>query len=199
MTDASCGKVLTIYGHGGQDYGSAAPVHGYYPDLDVGMNMALTSGSESSSMGMKCGVGYGANGIFPTNVKAAIFNVVAEELRPEWNASFRCPVTPTTVDKSTCVDAASFGTISGGPQQCATLLPAASAQTGQSVADLCSGWLSQYTLAQMVSTWAPSQKLSYTPPPGYPLDMLAVALCNATCMDVNAGFCWMNGPQKPWC
>ena len=202
LQETSCGKSITVLGHGGQDYGSAAAVHGYFPDLNVGMNLAVTSGSESSPMGMNCSLSYKVQPLFTNSVKYAIFNVVAQELRPAWGDYFSCPELPLKpVDPSKCTDHATFGTFNGVPQYCSIMLPSAAATTKQSVYTLCNTWLGAYTVQDMIDVWGPQYHTKYVPPPGVDKSARAWDLCKGTCMQNGAGPCWVNSKysRTPWC
>jgi hypothetical protein len=194
----ACGH--SYYGHGGLDYGSGAPVNGYFPDLRLGVSIAMNAAYDygSGTCGKKCSVSYKHQPRAQDLVLSEALGVIAAAAGQSSDGCGSVSYDPPPL--SQCVDAPSWGRLDGKPMTCTQILESASRSSKTPIGDLCDGWFSRYTLAMLQHVWAPSIHKVYTPPAGYdPKTTLAVDICRGTCMAHNAGPCWQHAKQEPWC
>ena len=108
----TCG--LVNYGHSGLDYGSGGVVNAYFPELKLGVSIAMTSALQygAATCGKNCSISYEA---LPKISEYVIDDVlatlsVAAGLAPRCAAPSYAPLPPAA-----CEDAPSFGTLNGDP------------------------------------------------------------------------------------
>lgn len=194
----SCGGML-VYGHGGADYGSGAPLGGYIPQLKLGVSFAMTSMPliGASPMGMNCSLRYESLGRATEMAMNDVINVVRQEagLEPA------CPASTYDIPPlSECQDAPSFGKIDFIPMTCGRFVEFAAKMSKQATASvMCSYVFERYTLAEYVEQSRQRHSI-YTPPAGYNVNTTRlVDLCKGTCAAVGAGPCWLRGAAHTWC
>lgn len=192
----TCGG-LTLLGHAGEDFGSGAPVAGFVKELHLGVTLGLTATSGfGGQAGMNCSLGYAGNAHMANMLSDALVPLLAKYAGIETDCSPPSLVPPPL---DTCVDAPSFGVLDGRNTTCDDLLKFSKKYSG---GEICDGWLARETLRSLRDEWAPKAKQTYEPPPGVPLDTVAVELCRGACLGVGAGPCWLNFPLvggRPWC
>lgn len=194
----SCG--LPNYGHAGLDYGSGGIANAYFPDLKLGVSIAIASCmlTGSTVSGMNCSLNYASQpkiGEYLVNDVLALLSTAAG-LEPKCSVPSYDPPDPAD-----CKDAPYFGKIGGSPfpTSCSTMLASASRTSHQPEGTLCDQWLGTQTLSMLEASFAKGGT-SYKPPPGYdPNTTLAIDLCKATCGALGAGPCWLEGKMTAWC
>jgi hypothetical protein len=188
------------YGHGGEDYGSGAPLAFYVPSLKLGVTFAMTAaGTQGGPYGMNCSMSWNTLSRAPSMAMEELFNAVtaAAGLTPGCAAADYSYEVP---DASTCVDAPSFGKLNGTPVPCAWLAQKLAAGYGVGLGVVCNAFLAVHNLAYVRDSWAPSVNATYEPPAGYDAEKTpAIELCKGVCMSASTGPCWLRGPSQPWC
>ena len=191
-----CGKQWV--GHVGLDYGSGSDMNGYFPQLRLGVSMAMNSAVRYGNglAGMNCKYSWDKQRSAFGYAQLEMMNAVFEfgGLEPT------CPPQSYSPPPAAqCVDAPSMGTMPswGGRKNltCSALLEMLEKSSHQSAGTYCDEWLARVTLAELEQ-----QMHGYEAPPGVDVNTtLAVDMCRATCMAAGAGPCWQLGPQVPWC
>ena len=193
-----CG--LLAEGHGGQDWGSGAPLNHFFPALGVGMSLAITSAQEMGNAGMNCSLEYGAlmsDGVAANELIGAIALALGHNNDCCSDAPGSCdgtqvgPPPPPPVDG--CNDEPSMGSVNGADLgTCATNLPTWAASQGDDLKTYCAS-ISRLQMRQLATYIT-----GYTPPAGFEA-MPFETLCRGTCAAAGAGPCAPPGPPASWC
>lgn len=193
----ACG--YEFLGHGGLDYGSGSEVNGYFPELKMGVSIAMTAAYDSGSglCGKNCSLSYKHQRKASDIVTSEAFAVIAAAAG---KTTSKCGATSYDLPPAQeCVDAPSFGRLNGTSYTCTQHLAAFSKEWQQPIDYLCDSWLSEHSLASLERYYKSAYHVTYTPPPGYALSTRAIDICRGTCMAADSGPCWLRAKQQPWC